>query len=463
MLKQNQSLLRFNLVFLDIISLALAYLIAYYFKFRPASLAQVESRYFLVFALSIPVILLTYYFTDVYGGYRLGRVRKEVFILLRANLVAMGIVFGLMYLTKAYIFSRIVISTYALLATLFTIGQRILVVSYIKYLHRKGLNLKKILIVGAGNLGQKFAGKILANRNYGYDLVGFLDDSPKKLGKKYFGVRVLGEVGQLEETLTANEIEEVVVALPLKAYQKFNGIVEACEKHGIRMVIIPDFYDYLPGRPLVEDFDDIPVLNVRYVPLDLPFNRVLKRTFDVLFSLLAIFITAPILIFVAVGVKFTSSGPIFFKQERVGLNNKPFNMLKFRSMKFSDEQTAQTVWTTADDPRKTKFGSFIRKTSLDELPQFFNVLLGDMSIIGPRPERPFFVEKFKEEIPKYMVKHQVKPGITGWAQVNGWRGDTSIKKRIECDIYYIENWDLLLDIKILVMTVFKGFINKHAY
>lgn len=191
--------------------------------------------------------------------------------------------------------------------------------------------------------------------------------------------------------------------------------------------------------------------------------KFIKRSFDIIFSSIAIVITSPVLITVAILIKTTSKGPIIYKQERVGLNRKNFNMFKFRSMKIQKEEDEKDKWTTKDDPRKTKIGSFIRKTSIDELPQFFNVLRGDMSVVGPRPERPFFVEKFKEEIPKYMIKHQVRPGITGWAQVNGLRGDTSIKKRIEFDLYYIENWNLGIDFKIILMTVTKGFINKNAY
>ena len=202
---------------------------------------------------------------------------------------------------------------------------------------------------------------------------------------------------------------------------------------------------------------------MRYIPLDNLLNKFIKRSIDIVGSLFAIIIFSPIMLIVAIAIKLTSKGELIFKQERVGLNRKTFTMYKFRSMRIQDPNEEKSEWTVKDDPRKTKVGNFIRKTSIDELPQFFNVLKGDMSLIGPRPERPFYVEKFKDEIPKYMVKHQVRPGITGWAQVNGWRGDTSIEKRIECDIYYIENWSISLDIKILFLTVFKGFVNKNAY
>jgi len=251
--------------------------------------------------------------------------------------------------------------------------------------------------------------------------------------------------------------------LHIEESMDLRDILKMCDKEGVRIKIIPGYYEFLKLSASVEDLDGLPILTIRGVPLDSVLNRAIKRAFDILFSLTAILITSPIMIFIAIGVKLSSPGPIFFKQERVGLNNKTFNMLKFRSMRVEDPNKEKFQWTTENDPRKTKFGSFIRKTSLDELPQFFNVLFGDMTIVGPRPERPYWVNKFKEEIPEYMLRHYAKAGITGWAQVNGWRGDTSIEERIKCDNYYIQNWSLWFDIKIIFMTIFKGFINKNAY
>jgi exopolysaccharide biosynthesis polyprenyl glycosylphosphotransferase len=213
----------------------------------------------------------------------------------------------------------------------------------------------------------------------------------------------------------------------------------------------------------IESLEGIPMLVVRGVPLDTWFNKFIKRTFDIFFSLAAIIVTSPIMICVAIGVKLTSPGPVFFVQERVSLNNKTFKMLKFRSMRVQTQEDTNTIWTTQNDPRKTKFGTFLRKTSLDEFPQFFNVLLGSMSIVGPRPERPYWVNKFKGDVPEYMLRHYIKSGITGWAQVNGWRGDTSMEERIKYDNYYIQNWNLMLDIKIIFLTVIRAFNDKNAY
>ncbi|MNZ80315.1 UDP-glucose:undecaprenyl-phosphate glucose-1-phosphate transferase [compost metagenome] len=274
---------------------------------------------------------------------------------------------------------------------------------------------------------------------------------------------ILGTVNQLEEILESKLIDEVVLALPLNAHPKFAKIVAVCEKTGVRTLIIPDFFDYLPARPYFDNFAGMPMINVRDIPLDLAGNKLTKRVFDIVFSLFAIIITSPLMLLIAIGVKLTSPGSIIFKQERVGLNRRTFHMYKFRSMRILPEGTVDTGWTTENDPRRTKFGTFLRKTSLDELPQFFNVIAGHMSVVGPRPERPYYVEQFREEVPKYMVKHHVRPGITGYAQANGLRGDTSIEDRIEHDIFYIENWSILLDMKIILKTIVNGFVNKNAY
>jgi len=249
----------------------------------------------------------------------------------------------------------------------------------------------------------------------------------------------------------------------LKEYDKLEEIVVLCEKSGVHTKFIPDYAKIIPTRPYTEDLLGLPVIHIRYVPLSDSFNAAVKRAVDIFGAIVALILFSPIMLIAAIGVKLSSPGPVLFKQERIGLHNRPFTMYKFRSMAMQTETDEKKGWTKKGDPRVTPFGSFIRKTSIDELPQMWNVLIGNMSLVGPRPERPQFVEKFKEEIPRYMIKHQVRPGITGWAQINGYRGDTSILKRIECDLYYIENWTLSLDIKIIILTFFRGFINKNAY
>jgi Undecaprenyl-phosphate glucose phosphotransferase len=450
-------------VSLDAISLLLAYFGSVVAKQTSGNFTGNENMYIWSTLWMLPLLLIVYYFMDVYSPMRSRLYRKEVLIITRAHLGGVVIIFSVLFLNKHLEYSREVSLLFAFMGLFLILLERYVIRRTLRQLRRSGYNQKHMLIIGAGPVGMDFARKVRVHRDFGYNVIGFLDDDEEKQDNSIVGKPVLGGCAILTELLENQSVDEVVIALPLNAYDKYGSIVKECEKAGVRIRIIPDYNQFLSGSPQIEEFDGIPLLNVRKIPLDDPFNKFLKRLFDICVATIAIILTGPVMILITLGIKLTSSGPVFFRQERVGLNNRRFDMLKFRSMRVIDDMTAATTWTTVDDPRKTKFGAFLRKTSLDELPQFLNVLFGTMSVIGPRPERPFFVEQFKEEIPKYMVKHQVKPGITGWAQVNGWRGDTSIEKRIECDIYYIENWDLLFDVKIMFLTVFKGLVNRNAY
>ena len=279
----------------------------------------------------------------------------------------------------------------------------------------------------------------------------------------YRGIKVLGRIANLMVILPENRLDEIAITLGLSEYYRLQEIVAMCEKSGVHTKFIPDYNNIIPTKPYTEDLLGLPVINIRHVPLSNTLNRWMKRLMDIFGSIVAIILFSPIMLFAVIMIKLTSPGPLIYKQERVGLHNHTFMMYKFRTMYVQTEEEEKKGWTQKNDPRVTKVGGFLRKTSLDEFPQLFNVLKGDMSLVGPRPERPQYVEKFREEIPRYMIKHQVRPGMTGWAQVNGYRGDTSITKRIEHDLYYIENWTLGFDFKIMFLTVFKGFINKNAY
>jgi Undecaprenyl-phosphate glucose phosphotransferase len=463
MIKKHQRFFNFLLVSLDALTLLLAYVCASIFKFRGTIAFSFDYKYLIGPIWMVSLLLGGYYFMDVYSPMRSRIYRKEVLIIIRAHLVGFVIIYSVQFLNKNLEYSREISLFFAGCALSFILLERYVVRRTLRYLRQIGYNQKHILIVGAGLMGRRFARKVRAHRDLGYNVVGFLDDDTAKHDSLVVGKPILGNYGILPALLEQGCVDEVIIALLCHDYDKQGTIVDACEKWGVRIRIIADYNNIHSISPKIEYFDGIPLLNLRKVPLDDPFNKFAKRLFDIFFSSVAILTAGPAMCCIAIGIKLTSPGPIFFKQERVGLNNRPFNMLKFRTMRVSDSTIAETTWTTADDPRKTKFGSFLRKTSLDELPQFFNVLFGSMSVVGPRPERPHFVVQFKEEIPKYMVKHQVKPGITGWAQVNGWRGDTSIGKRIDCDIYYIENWDPLFDLKIIFLTVFTGLVNKNAY
>ena len=291
---------------------------------------------------------------------------------------------------------------------------------------------------------------------------GILDDN-HEVNDTYRNVRIIGNTSILEELLATNKYDEIAITLSIDEFSKLERIVAVCEKSGVHTKFIPDYNNIIPTKPYTEDLDGLPVIHVRHVPLSSSFNNAIKRIVDILGSLVALLLFSIPMLVLACIIKITSPGPLIFKQMRIGLHNREFPMYKFRSMRVQDAKEEKKAWTTKDDPRVTPIGKFMRKTNMDELPQIFNVLKGDMSLVGPRPERPFFVEKFKDEIPRYKVKHQVRPGMTGWAQVNGYRGDTSITRRIECDLYYVENWTIMLDFKILFLTFFLYNFNKNAY
>ncbi len=330
------------------------------------------------------------------------------------------------------------------------------------YFRKKGYNLKYILLIGYSRAAEEYITRINANPQWGYVVRGILDDRVPS-GTIYKGVKVVGRIENIRYILPENKLDEIAITLALKDYDHLEYIVDLCEKSGVHTKFIPDYNSLVPSHPYTEDLMGLPVINIRYVPLTNTLNWVSKRAVDIAGAFLGILISSPVMLLAALAVRLTSRGPVIFKQERVGLHNKTFKMYKFRTMEVQKPTSEQKAWTVKGDPRVTKVGKFLRCTSLDELPQLFNILMGEMSLVGPRPERPLFVEKFKEEIPRYMIKHQVRPGLTGWAQVNGYRGDTSIRKRIEYDLFYIENWTMSMDFKIMFLTLFKGFVNKNAY
>jgi len=329
-------------------------------------------------------------------------------------------------------------------------------------MRRSGKNLKHILLVGFSRTAQGYIDRLRSHPEWGYKIHGILDDHAGT-GTTYRNIEVIGSTNRLADLLATNEYDEIAITLSINEYSKLEHIVSICEKSGVHTKFIPDYNHVIPTKPYTEDLDGLPVIHVRHVPLSSSFNSTIKRCVDIFGSLVAIIIFGIPMLIIACILKITDPGPLIFKQTRIGLHNHEFNMYKFRSMRVQKENEEKKAWTTQNDPRITPIGRFLRKSNMDELPQLFNVLKGDMSLVGPRPERPFFVDRFKEEIPRYMIKHQVRPGMTGWAQVNGYRGDTSITKRIECDLYYVENWTLFLDFKILFLTFFGRKVNKNAY
>jgi Undecaprenyl-phosphate glucose phosphotransferase len=326
---------------------------------------------------------------------------------------------------------------------------------------KAGIGLKRVLIAGASDLGKLVADKVLQHREFGFKVIGFLDDRAAGDHIGYRGLPLLGTLNEADEIIRQERIDHVYVALPLEEHVKMLGIVEATNREGVDVHVVPDLLQFIALRARLENLDGVPIISLNDVPLR-GFNSVLKRGIDFAISATALLGLSVPLAAIAALIKYTSPGPIFYKQERMGLDGKAFEVFKFRSMYQGAEDATGPIWARDNDPRCTTVGKWLRRLDLDELPQLWNVLRGDMSIVGPRPERPYFVEQFKHRIPQYMLRHKVKAGITGWAQVNGWRGNTSLEKRIEYDLYYIENWSVGLDIKIMCLTVLRG-LQKHAY
>lgn len=467
MIKENQRIFNRLLVLIDMVIIFFSMPFAYIVKFKilaPGEVGRLPIQSYLrLMVMVTPVYVLIYFLNSVYDPKRTSRIKYECFALLKANIFGIGaLIVGIYVIIKDIDYARSVLGLFFFINTFATMAFRVVLRKSLRFARKRGYNQKHILLVGYSEAAEAFIDRIVGNPQWGYSVYGLLDNH-REPGFEYRGVRVIGPVTALTPILQENDLEEVAITLSLEDYDFLEEVVKECEKQGVHTQFIPDYNKFIPSRAYTEDLFGLPLINIRYVPLANGGYAALKRIADFFGALIGIIITSPIMIVAAVLVKLSSPGPIIFKQQRVGLHNKPFNMYKFRSMRMQEDSEEKKGWTVKDDPRVTGIGKFLRRTSLDELPQLFNILKGDMSIVGPRPERPQFVEKFQEEIPRYMIKHQVRPGLTGWAQVNGLRGDTSIEERIEHDIFYIENWTVGFDIKIFFMTFFTGFINKNAY
>ena len=471
MIKDNQRFLNNLHVLLDVLiicaSYALAWLLTIVAPIFPAGHGVLPPQvYFAALIPIVPAYLLLYWAFHLYEPKRTHSKRAELWHICQACAVGLMLLTSILFAFRrsGYFgnFSTRMLVAFSIIDITLTTIERFGIRYILSRLRRKGFNQKHVMLVGFSDASDQFIDACRRNPDWGYHIYGIVDDIAE-VGEGYKGVRVVGRISELEHILAQNTIDEIAITLPLAAYAKLDGIVHVCEKSGVHTKFIPDYNNIIHSKPVTEDMDGLPVINIRNVPLTDPVKATAKRAVDICGALVGIILFSPIMLVVATLIKLTSPGPIIFKQERVGLHNKPFMMYKFRSMVQQTEADEKKGWTVPGDPRVTRVGRFIRKTSIDEFPQFFNVLAGQMSLIGPRPERTQFVEMFKEEIPRYMIKHQVRPGMTGWAQVNGLRGDTSIYERVKYDIWYIENLTMSLDVKILFLTIFKGFVNKNAY
>lgn len=424
-----------------------AYFFSWYLRFKSGLFVQdagvlPSKTYFSALFLIIPGYLLLYSIFQLYMPRRVKSYRKELMDIIRANGIGFMIFILVLYFIKQEHFSRQMLCIFFFINISLEFASRYLIRTILWKMRKQGLNQKHILMIGESQMAEQYMDRLRENPKWGYQVFAHLKDEEK-----------------LERILERNELDEVVIALRAEDYGKLERIVDVCEKAGVHTKMIPDFGNVISTRPYIEDVQGIPVIHVRRVPLNIMRNRAAKRAVDLIGATVAIILFSPVMLLTVLVVALTEEGSVIYRQERVGLHNQVFYMYKFRSMIMQDEEKEKAEWSTRNDPRITPVGKLIRRTSIDELPQLFNVLKGEMSLVGPRPERPQFVQKFRDEIPRYMVKHQVRPGMTGWAQINGYRGDTSIEKRIEYDLYYIENWTMIFDMKILILTIFKGFFD----
>jgi Undecaprenyl-phosphate glucose phosphotransferase len=466
MLKRYQNLLGGVLGLLDASIIVAAWLASYWLRFSYPIIPVTKGfPAFSAYAALTPFVALLWLAVfaslRVYQFSRSFTALNETRALLKAHGLALLLFVTLTYLFEAYKYSRLVTLYFGVLAAIGLVLARMLVRSAFRALRLRGFNQRHIVIAGEGEAVERLVDRIDAFPELGLRVRGMVthEHSPS-VGVA--GKPVLGHFAQIAEVIAQVEADEVLIALPWSQQDEVSRLLELLKDETVDVRLVPDVHAYVTLGCEVEDFDGVPVVRINDSPL-IGWYAAAKRLTDVVVAAIALVVLSPLLLLIAVLVKFTSPGPVLYEQERMGLDGRTFQMLKFRSMRMDAEASTGAVWAREADNRRTLLGTILRKTSLDELPQLWNVLRGEMSLVGPRPERPVFVDQFRKEIPHYMLRHKVKSGITGWAQVNGWRGNTSLRRRIECDLYYIQNWSYALDLKILTLTLWKGFVNKNAY
>ncbi len=467
MLKKHSKFFESLLLLADWFTLSVAWVSSYYLRFYSGIIPVYKGIpsfkiYLTLLVFMIPLWGLVF---KVFGLYRPRRVSTRFYEILdigKASTFATLILVSLTFLYRQYEFSRLTFFYFWLINIVLLSLTRILFREFLRFLRQKGYNQRYALIIGTEKLGQGLAKQLQKHPELGIQVSGFLTSDLNSIGNAIQRIKILGKYSDVREFVTKLGIDIVFIALPFNAHNHLREVLGWIGDEMVSIMVLPDLFEFITLRGSVCEFEGMPLISLRDTPL-YGWNIIGKRLLDIIFASLVLIITSPVIGIVALLIKITSHGPVFFKQERMGMDGKIFNMLKFRTMFINAEQETGPVWTKKGDPRCTKTGKFLRRTSIDELPQFINVLRGDMSIVGPRPERPVFIQNFRNTIPKYMLRHKMKAGITGWAQVSGWRGNTSLEKRIEYDLYYIENWTLNFDLKIIWLTLWNGFVNKHAY
>ena len=468
MLKKHGQLFLTTIIFFDSVVISFSWLAAYYLHFQssfgPATRHAIpEIEVYLIGLIPVWIVFMfNIWLCGLYKPLRGKPISTEFYNIIKVTVLSILFLAASTFFYREVSFSRIQAAYFWVLVTFLIIVSHMLVRVILMEARKRGFNLRHLLIIGSGDLGQMVAEKISLHPEFGMNIVGFLTGHPEKIGSEVSGSKVLGLYQEVSKIIKKYNIDQLYIALPLHAHDRMGKILENLEEETVDIKVVPDLLKFMNLQAGVEELDGLPVVNLNESPL-YGWNIVIKRTSDIVLSALAIFVSSPLLLLIAIIIKLESRGPVIFRQERAGLDGKGFEMYKFRSMRVDAEDKTGPVWASKEDDRRTRLGTFLRKTSFDELPQLFNVLCGDMSLVGPRPERPVFVKDFKKSIPQYMLRLKMKAGLTGWAQVNGWRGNTSLDKRIEFDLYYIKNWSLFFDFKIILLTFWKGFVNPHAY
>ena len=468
MLKKHGQLFLTIAIFFDSIVISFSWLASFYIHFKtsfgppPRSVTPDIEIYLVALIPVLIVFMSSIRLCGLYQPQRGKLLGKYFFNVIKVTSISVLLLAAITFFYREGSFSRFVAIYFFCLVTILMVVSHLLVHLVLKKIRALGFNVRYVLIVGTGVLAQSVVEKINLHSEYGFNIIGLLTSQPEELNNEFGGVRVLGTFSDISAVIHKYRVDQLFLALPLDAYDEMEGILDSLGEETVDIKVVPDLLKFMNLQSGVEDLDGLPIVNLSESPLH-GWNIVVKRISDIIFSSIFIILSSPFLILIAIIIKFESAGSIIYTQKRVGLDGNIFEMFKFRSMQVGAEVETGPIWASKEDNRRTRLGTFLRKTSIDELPQLFNVFMGDMSLVGPRPERQVFVEKFKKSIPKYMLRLKMKAGLTGWAQVNGWRGNTSLDKRIEFDLYYIKHWSLLLDLKIIFLTIWKGFVNPHAY
>jgi Undecaprenyl-phosphate glucose phosphotransferase len=468
MLKKHTRFFKSLFVISDLLILASAWILSYFLRFRTTPIIPLRGEIpsFLVYAQFLLPLWLIWAFVskrfNLYRPRRLGHLSSEFFDIAKSLTVTFFILIAIIYLFKRFEFSRLAFFYFLVIGFLGLIVMRFFARRILMLLRSKGYNQRFALIAGAGKLGQKILQNIEHYPETGIQAIGFLARQREKVGTKIGNIPILGAYEDIDRILAKRKIDILFVAISINEYGCFESLIKNVQGDLSEIKVVPGSYEFLGLRGGMDELGEIPIMSLQGSPL-YGWDSVFKRMFDLIFGTILLLATSPLMLVIGFLIKLTSKGPIIYRQERIGMDGRSFQMLKFRTMRVNAEKETGPVWAKKNDPRRTNIGAFLRKMSLDELPQLLNVLKGEMSLVGPRPERPNFVKEFRDRIPLYMLRHKMKAGMTGWAQINGWRGNTSQEKRIEHDLYYIQHWSIGFDLRILLMTLWKGLFSRSAY